>query len=105
MAVNEYVVIGLHEVLKMMETESTPDSAIATLLPFCTCTARSTCQTCRCLCKAGSHGYHPSRYKCNQHRRKNQMAEVSMDARHTCTSIILCMIVHVYSRAGTCEHR
>ena len=91
--VNESVLIGLHEeVLEMMETESTSDSAGTTVLPFCTCSARSTCQTRRCPCKASSHGCHPTRCKCSQRRCKNQMAEVSMDAWNTCTSTIFILL-------------
>ena len=82
MGMNESLVIGLHEeVLEMMDTECNSESAATgtTLLPFCTCSSRSTCQTRRCPCKASSHGCHPTRCKCSQQRCKNQMVEVSIN--------------------------
>lgn len=80
MGMNESVVIGVHEeVVEMMETDSPSSSAVerATVMPFCTCSARSTCKTNRCPCKASNHGCHSTRCKCNPRRCKNQMAEVS----------------------------
>ena len=72
MGVNESILIGLHEeVIEMMESEST-----SAVLSFCTCSARSTCQTRRCPCKASGHGCHPTRCKCSQRRCNNQMVEV-----------------------------
>ena len=77
MGMNESVVVGLHEeVVEMMET-NLPSVERATVMPFCTCSARSTCKTNRCPCKVSSRGCHSSRCKCNPRRCKNQMAEIS----------------------------
>ena len=93
--VNESVVNGLHEeVVELMEATTAPVTMHGTIMPYCTCGVKSTCQTARCPCKASQCGCNATRCKCNGRISKNQMEKAS-----TCN-----ILLYMYTDTFKCHH-